>query len=489
MRNRALHAALRNFALEAAALLTDDLRAGAELEFDVIDERTRRGPSLYHYSPRIGEFLQARWPRLRSLPSRPAAAEALGTGAAAYLRMNGLPGAQAEPALQAMLERLYEDATSFGFPEERFERVYTEVEDTLYEDALRTTVVATLRGVQIEAPRVDLGGGVWLARADAPDVPPEARQGEDPPGCFCIFERYVASDDHSIELEARMRFARLVTGLRLWDCGGVELSPLAWRRAAEGRWQALVVDASGTRGEPWTLMASEGPALREFLETVDGTPRARAVDWALTRFELGCSRPREVEALSDYLLALHALLHERGDGNADTSTLPLRLAALCAEEGQRPALQQRVEQAVALERFLMGGGPEPEASGEELGDLIGSESPRELVQELERHLRALLRDVLCGYLEPDLGAIADDILLGVPDPDDIEVRDLRLEGNEHDTEEVEALPQMALRDALMERMGRFDRASEPDLRSEAAPEGVTASVDWDEDPHSYSAPV
>ena len=27
-----------------------------------------------------------------------------------------------------MLERLYEDATSFGFPEERFERVYGEVE-------------------------------------------------------------------------------------------------------------------------------------------------------------------------------------------------------------------------------------------------------------------------------------------------------------------------------------------------------------------------
>ena len=60
------------------------------------------------------------------------AAEELGSGASLWLRVNGggagVSGEQAEPALRAMLERLYEDATSFGFPEERFERVYLEVE-------------------------------------------------------------------------------------------------------------------------------------------------------------------------------------------------------------------------------------------------------------------------------------------------------------------------------------------------------------------------
>ena len=50
MRNRALHDALRNFALEAAALLSDDLRAGAEVEFDVVNEGGPRGPALYHYT-------------------------------------------------------------------------------------------------------------------------------------------------------------------------------------------------------------------------------------------------------------------------------------------------------------------------------------------------------------------------------------------------------------------------------------------------------
>src|SRR5947199_7227702 len=128
MRNRALHDALRDFALEAAALLTEDERKGAEVQFDVVDESAGRGPALYRYRPLTESFLRERWQRLRELPTCPAAAEALGAGAAAYLRVNGLRGEQAEPALQAMLERLYEDATSFGFPEERFERVYLEVE-------------------------------------------------------------------------------------------------------------------------------------------------------------------------------------------------------------------------------------------------------------------------------------------------------------------------------------------------------------------------
>ena len=57
---------------------------------------------------------------------------------------------------------------------------------------------------------------------------------------------------------------------------------------------------------------------------------------------------------------------------------------------------------------------------------------------MEGHLRALLRDVLCGYLEPDLKGVADDILLETaPEPFalaeerhapvEVEVRDLREE--------------------------------------------------------------
>ena len=70
MRNRALHDALRDFALEAAALLTDEQRAGSELEFDVDEEPRRRGPVLYRYRPLTERFIRERWDLLRGLPRR-----------------------------------------------------------------------------------------------------------------------------------------------------------------------------------------------------------------------------------------------------------------------------------------------------------------------------------------------------------------------------------------------------------------------------------
>ena len=65
MRNRALHDALREFALESAAFLSDEIRDGAELEFDVVDGGHGAGPSLYRYQPRTSAFLDARWEGLR----------------------------------------------------------------------------------------------------------------------------------------------------------------------------------------------------------------------------------------------------------------------------------------------------------------------------------------------------------------------------------------------------------------------------------------
>src|SRR5919198_5514218 len=182
MRNRALHDALRNFALEAAALLTDELKAGAEVEFDVLDEGAGRGPALYRYEPRTGAFIEERWPQLRELPACEPACRELGAGASAWLRVNGLRGEQAEPALQAMLERLYEDATSFGFPEERFERVYEEVELTLYRDTVPASAAAVLHGFDMDAERVELGDGLSLVRAATLVAP------LDPEGVACVLE-------------------------------------------------------------------------------------------------------------------------------------------------------------------------------------------------------------------------------------------------------------------------------------------------------------
>jgi hypothetical protein len=496
MRNRALHDALRDFALEAAALLTDELKAGAEVEFDVVDEGHGRGPALYRYEPRTGAFIEERWTELRALPAADRACRELGAGASAWLRVNGLRGEQAEPALQAMLERLYEDATSFGFPEERFDRVYEEVELTLYRDAVRARVIAPLLGAWMDAKRVELGDGLSLVRGDDLDGP------HDPSTLLCVLERDVPADDPIPAEEAAERFAAVVTAVRLWSPGGVVLGTPGWRQADQARWQPVAIgSATAPRGGEWMLPAGEEQAFREFFTAIAGVRPPAAVAWALSRFEMGCARSGDAEALSDYLLALRALLDASSD--AGRASLGLRLAALCAEEGMRHEVQQRLEAAVALERFVMGG------SG---GVRLDEESPHDLVAEVEGHLRALIRDVLCGYLDADLKAVADDILVeSGGDPFmEIQARDLRQEpAREPRFERQPEVEPVTFEPELEYEPPEYDPAPDYEAELDAEPDtaemepvavaaepvqheldGVTESADWGwDDPEDFSAPV
>jgi hypothetical protein len=499
MRNRELHDTLRDFALEVAALLEEDLSHGAEIEFEVDEQPAGSKTVLYRYTPLTGKFIDARWDRVRALPSGEPAARALGHGAALFLRLQGLPGVDAEPALRAFLDRLYTDATSFEFPEERFEKLYAEVERTLYEDSVAATVIAPLPGLELEHGRVDLGDGMSLIGGEAIDAPPEAvwsdpreRAGE--PRVLVVLERDIRTDMPLPVTEARLRFRRLLTALRLFKAGAVGLGPFAWSRADTGVWQPLQLGTAGhLRGEPWLLTAAEEPELRELIGLLAGARASGAVAWALSRFEMGCDRPLDTEALSDYLLALRALL----DGSDDTgrASLALRLAALCAEESDRRVLQRRVELAFALERFVVGGG-----SGEAYVDTIGSESPRDLVLEIENQLRALLRDVLCGFLDADLKSAADDILLRSAEPFEIEARDNRRrfaseERTAHSAQRTESEPVPR----YWPQGGSVAQAEPEAPAAPAAPpaepeeldDGVTPSADWgfDDDPESFSAPV
>ena len=506
MRNRPLHDALRDFALEAAALLTEELKAGAEVEFDVVDEGRGRGPALYRYEPRTGAFIDERWPLLRELPTCERACHELGAGASAWLRVNGLRGEQAEPALRAMLERLYEDATSFGFPEERFERVYGEVELTLYRDAVRARVIAPVHGARMDAERVELGDGLSLMCGDALEGP------HDRSSILCVLERDVPADDPIPAEEASERFAEVLSALRLWAPGGVILGSPGWRQLDYARWQPVAIgSAVSSRGSECLLRAGDEQAFREFYSAVCAAQPPASVAWALDRFEMGCAQATDAEALSDYLLALRALL----DATTETghASFGLRLAALCAEEDARRELQDRVEAAFALERFVMGG---------PAGVRLDSESPRELIAEVEDHLRALLRDVLCGYLDADLRAVADDILLeshGEP-LGAIEARDLRVEPEPDDPPpaaprfEREAEPDPIEPDPITfepELEYEYDENPAPDYEAgyDAEPDtaemepvaiaqepaqhqldGVTQSADWGwDDPEDFSAPV
>src|SRR3954466_5977399 len=172
MRNRRLHDSLRVFALDSARALSEDIEAGAEVAFE-LDERSTGRSVLYRYRPLIATFISERWQQLRTLESFRPAAEELGAGSAAYLRVQGLiADADPEPALLAMLERIWEDATSFAFPEDRFEKVYEEVERALYEGVLQSAIAAPLPGLVMDRDRVEVGDGMVLLRGALSGAPP-----------------------------------------------------------------------------------------------------------------------------------------------------------------------------------------------------------------------------------------------------------------------------------------------------------------------------
>jgi hypothetical protein len=223
------------------------------------------------------------------------------------------------------------------------------------------------------------------------------------------------------------------------------------------------------------LSEEEAPEVCDFLGAIERSTRRGAVAFALSRFEMGCSRRRVADALPDYLLGLRALLDAVSD--AGRASLSLRLAALCAEEGERRAVQRRVELAQSLERRFIGAA---------YSDAIEPELPHELVAELEGYLRALLRDVLCGYLDPDLASVADDILLEARgEPERAAAEPLR--------PPVEPEPAGPVRAERMAgpRPGAEPGDGEDEWEAGAVPEGVTGSIDWDAeaDPGSYSAPI
>jgi hypothetical protein len=157
--------------------------------------------------------------------------------------------------------------------------------------------------------------------------------------------------------------------------------------------------ALGTGGRPSGVLVIEEAAedeLRAFCNLVARrTPRGGELAWALRRFELGCERGSPFEALTDHLLALRALLEPEGP---QSGRLAGRIAALCATPEHRLHVTERIAHAVSLERSIIAG-IAPSDGGID-----------QLLAEVTSHLRALLRDVLCGHLDSDLRTLADRLL-------------------------------------------------------------------------------
>ena len=402
MRDRRLHGTLRAFAEEAAWTLAAETAQGAELPFDLIEEPSRagHGPTLYCYRPDTAGFIAARGSELGRLENWLPAVHALGACGAleAYLRARGhtrIPASGrelTEAALQAFLGALFEDLSEFVLGDERFARVYGELEELVVGGITGVEVIVPLLGLRLESEDVLLADGLALARPASLDRVPEAAAWD---GEHETVLAVVRGADEDLALQAPGRVRRLVTALRLYDATRVAMGPTAWIRTAGGSWQASPTGSGGLAAGTLTLAAAQEDELRGFCNLVwRRMPRGGPLAWALQRFEMGCERPAG-QRLTDHLLALRALLEPEG---VESALLGDRVATLCSQPGDHAAVAERVAHAASLERALVTGHGFAPAEVETIAaDVAG-------------HLRAILRDVLCGHLDSDVRRLADELM-------------------------------------------------------------------------------
>jgi len=407
MHNRALHDTLASFVEEAAWQLAEEVSGGAEIPFELINAATpaRSSAPLYCYRPLTQRFLAERAGALGRLPSYVVAVQGMMAlpDLPGYLHARGRrppgsdPRSQADAALQAFLTAIWSEATDFTFDQQRFEAAFAELEGGVYAGCALALVVTPVDGLVIESEEVALGDGLTLVRGVAvADAPPELRGDEYATVAVLSLE----GEAGSLE-QAGRRLRRLQTALRLWDDAEPALGPTAWARTDGAPWLAIPL-ATGLRrpsGDCLLALEEEDP-LRAFCSLVARrTPRAGELAWALRRFELGCERGTPLEALTDWLLCARALLAE--PDAAGYELLSERVAAICAVPEERADLAAGLRRAIAMERGVVAGIVRPEPAVEALVDSLGA------------CLRAILRDVLCGHLDPDLRRVADELLADV----------------------------------------------------------------------------
>jgi hypothetical protein len=404
MHNRALHDSLAAFVEEAAWQLAEEIAGGAEVPFELIEQGRASAP-LYCYRPLTGRFLADRSTELGKLPSYTPAVHGLAAlpDLPGYLKVRGRrtpsPDArnQADAALQAFLTAVWVESTDFAFDHDRFETAYRELEEAAYGNRTLSEVLAPVEGLVLESEEVALGDGLSLVRAESlRDVPEELHRDE--MGTVAVLGLDAATgDDRALEHAGR-RLRRLQTALRLWDDAEPSLGPAAWARTNGGAWSAVPL-ATGVRRDAGDclLSAEEEDPLRAFISLVARrTPRAGELAWALRRFELGCERAFAVEALTDWLLAGRALLADPDAAGYDG--MAERMAVICATPEDRAGVERRLDEAIRLERAAITGHVRPEPEVEDL------------IADLGGNVRAILRDVLCGHLDPQLRRVADEML-------------------------------------------------------------------------------
>jgi hypothetical protein len=383
-----LEEALRRLAVEAADLFEELLASGAELPFDL--EPTDDGPlPMYSYAPLTGQFIERHLVELRRLE--------------AFVEVREIAG---EEAAIGFMVGLWEGKTEFDVSGDRLHGAVDAVLATIRSDSDEATpageVIVPLVGFHMPKDEIELDG-VRIVRADlVEDAPVDAIDatrsgGRGKPGFLAIISCGLAAVAPAAAVADDLR--RALRTMRLFRPGAVGLAPHGWAKRSGG-WERFGTGVGRPRQGGYRLTGNEVGELESFSRSLaDRGSRIPSLDWAASRFELGAERSSLIEALSDYLLALRALLE--GGGPARTA-MSARVAALACEPDERKQGRICVERALVLERKLMSGG--------RYKPIIGA-SPLDVIAELEELLRRILKGLATGELSGDLRAAADENLL------------------------------------------------------------------------------
>ena len=407
MHNRALHDSLAAFVEEAAWQLAEEVSGGAEVPFELDATPTRSAP-LYCYRPLTGRFLAQRAGMLARLPSlrrrrprprRAARPDRLPAAPRPRVPAGPIRAQHAEAALQAFLGAVWA----------RRDRL--RVRRRALRSRLRRAGGHRLRRPRAERRHHARRGPRDRVRRGAARRRPQPRPRDDARRRSrrrCPRTRTRPSPcsrsrpSRATAARSRPR-AAACAGCRPRCACGTTPSPRSARppgpapTAAPG---CAVPLATGIRRpqDDCLLGAEEEDPLRAFCGLVARrTPRAGELAWALRRFELGCERGSAVEALTDWLLAARALFADTDRPGYDARR---RAARRDLRRGARAARARAARARGDLARARRDG---------RLRQALARRSRRSSPSSA-RCLRAVLRDVLCGHLDPALRQLADELL-------------------------------------------------------------------------------
>jgi hypothetical protein len=314
-----LHDALRAFCLAAFARLAPEAQGG-EVPF-VVEEH---GSGLYEYRPLVRDHVQARAYWLASLEDARIAIAELRREQAAAIFARGHTGAASSEErglfraiLLPLLTRTAEACGGFDWEDGAFERVYAELERSLFGSSRAYTAVAPLVGLSLGMP-VPLGRGLTVRPISVEQLSnrwPEAREllpprfELEPDRTSALeLERELAGGEHALP-DAPAELADAVTALRLATAAPVAAGPVVFEQLdwhPVGIRPLLGIAATEPGGEPTRLDPWRGCLGADLLERLVRAEEDPELAEALERWELSLfeSEPLRSERLREAVAAL-----------------------------------------------------------------------------------------------------------------------------------------------------------------------------------------